>query len=49
MYPLVHKSYTFSYFGMKTLNELPKCIINSPSVERFKIQLKTLLRLYEYQ
>ena len=38
-----------SYFGMKTWNELPKCIINSPSVESFKIRLKTFLRSYEYQ
>jgi len=43
------KSNSFSYFGMKTWNELPKCIINSPSVERFKIQLKTFLRSFEYQ
>jgi len=27
------KSNSFSYFGMKTWNELPKCIMNSPSVE----------------
>ena len=43
------KSNSFSYFGMKTWNEIPKCIINSPSVESFKIRLKTVLRLYEYQ
>ena len=30
------KSNTFSYFGMKTWNELPKCIINSTSVGSFK-------------
>ena len=34
------KSNSFSYFGMKTWNELPKCIINSPSVESFIIRLK---------
>jgi len=43
------KSNSFSYFGMKTWNELPKCIINSPSVESFKIRLKTFLRSFEYQ
>ena len=43
------KSNSFSYFGMKTWNELPKCIINSPSVESFKIWLKKILRSYEYQ
>jgi len=31
------KSNSFSYFGMKTWNELPKYIINSPSGESFKI------------
>ena len=40
------KSDSFSYFGMKTWNELPKCIINSPSVESFKIRLKAFLRSY---
>ena len=35
------------YFGMKTWNELHTCIINSPSVESFK--LNTFLRSYEYQ
>jgi len=36
-----------SYFGMKTWNELPKCIINSPSVESFKSRL--IIKYYEYQ
>ena len=43
------KSNSFSYCGMKTWNELPKCIINSPSMESFKIRLKIFLRSYEYQ
>ena len=43
------KSNTFSYFGIKTWNELPKCIINSPSVGSFKILLRSFLRSYEYQ
>ena len=43
------KSNSFSYFGMKTWAELPKCIINSPSLESFKIRLESLLRSYEYQ
>ena len=37
-----------SYFGMKTYwNELPKCIINSPSVESFRSRL--IIKYYEYQ
>jgi len=43
------KSNTFSYFRMKTWNELPKWIIDSLSVESFKIQLRSFLRSYEYQ
>ena len=43
------KSNSFSYFGMKTWNELPKCIINSPSVESFKIRLNTFRRSFEDQ
>ena len=32
---------------MKTWNELPKCIINSPYVESIKIRLKTFLKSYK--
>ena len=39
------KSNSLSYFGMKTWNELPKCIINSPSVESFKISVKNLSQI----
>jgi len=43
------RNFLLCYFGMKTWNELPKCIINSPSVESFKFRLNTFLRSYEYQ
>ena len=43
------KNNTFSYFGMQTWSELPKCIINSTSVGSFKIRLKSFPRSYEYQ